>query len=157
MSNHCCMHLEKIYFLLNASMLVDKNVPSKCHHVSQCFKMSGVSRTPGITQTGRAGDLWEKPREEEVLQMKAVQPPWRCAYSQHAAGQMCTVSQGCAQPCVHYWALCLWAFASHLKTFHINCTKAVPGMERGALVCVIRSVLYWTVPTEVTFFFTKTS
>lgn len=49
MSNHCCMHLEKIYFLLNASMLVDKNVPSKCHHVSQCFKMSGVSRAPGIT------------------------------------------------------------------------------------------------------------
>lgn len=112
------------------------------------------------TWTCRAGDLWEKLREEEVLQMKAVQPYAAslevCVHIQHTAGQMCAVSQGCASHVLaieHFASELLWVIWWH---FVCSCTKAVPGMERGAFVHVIQSVLYWTVPTNF-FFVTKAS
>lgn len=136
-------------------MLVDKDVPSKCHHVSQCFKMSGVSRTPGITY--RLVELGTFERSPERRR-------WSCRW------RLCSLPGDAPTASMQQDKCALWAravpscvfttdpFASELlqviwRHFMCNCTKAVPGMERGAFVCVIQSVLYWTVPTEVTFFF----
>lgn len=158
MLNHCCMHLEKIYFKCS-SMLVDKDVPSKCHHVSQCFKMSGVSRTPGITY--RLVELGTFERSPERRR-------WSCRW------RLCSLPGDAPTASMQQDKCALWAravpsrvfttepFASELlqviwRHFMCNCTKADPGMEKRSFCLCYTECSLLNSPHWSNIFFTKTS